>query len=107
MHPDISRLVDLTGRVAVVTGGSRGLGRAMAIGFAQAGATVVVASRKLDACQEVAAAINAAGGRGLAATVRMQEPDEVRELVRQAVDRFGRLDIIVNNAATVDRKSVV
>lgn len=101
MHTDIARLVDLTGRVALITGGSRGLGRAMALGFAKAGASVVVASRKVDACGEVVAEISALGGQGLAAAVRMQEPDEVHALVEAAVARFGRLDIVVNNAATV------
>jgi NAD(P)-dependent dehydrogenase (short-subunit alcohol dehydrogenase family) len=101
VHPDLERLFDLSGRVALVTGGSRGLGRAMAIGLAQAGAAVVVASRKLDACQAVVDEIAALGGRGLAVAVRMQEPDEVRALVDASVGHFGRLDVVVNNAATV------
>lgn len=101
MHSDISRLVDLSGRVALVTGGSRGLGRAMALGFAKAGAAVVVASRKADACESVVADVTALGGQGMAVAVRMQEADEVRALVEAAVARFGRLDIVVNNAATV------
>ncbi len=101
MHPDISNLVDLSGRVALVTGGSRGLGRAMALGFAKAGAAVVVASRKADACESVVGEIVTLGGAGLAVAVRMQEPDEVRQLVDAAVARFGRLDVVVNNAATV------
>jgi NAD(P)-dependent dehydrogenase (short-subunit alcohol dehydrogenase family) len=99
------RPFDLTGRVAVVTGGSRGLGRAVALAFAQAGAAVVVASRKLDACAAVVGEIEAGGGQSLAATVRMQEPAEVAALVDQTVAHYGRLDIVVNNAATVlDRK---
>ena len=101
MHADLARLFDLSGRVAVVTGGSRGLGRAMALGFAKAGASVVVASRKLDACQAVVDEVTALGGQGLALAVRMQEPDEVRALVDVTVARFGRLDVVVNNAATV------
>ncbi len=95
------RPFDLTGRVAIVTGGSRGLGRAVALGFAQAGASVVVASRKLDACAAVVAEIEAGGGQGLAVAARMQDPAEVAALVDAAVVRFGRLDIVVNNAATV------
>jgi NAD(P)-dependent dehydrogenase (short-subunit alcohol dehydrogenase family) len=101
VHPSLSALFDLSGRVAIVTGGSRGLGRAVALGFAEAGASVVLASRKLDACQEVADEIEAAGGAALAAEVRMQEPDGVHALVDQTVEHFGRLDIVVNNAATV------
>ncbi len=101
MHPDIQRSFDLTGRTALVTGGSRGLGRAMALGFAKAGARVVIASRKLDACEAVVAEIEALGGAGLAVAARIQEPDDVEGLVRAAVERFGAVDIVVNNAATV------
>jgi NAD(P)-dependent dehydrogenase (short-subunit alcohol dehydrogenase family) len=101
MHTDLAALFDLTGRCAVVTGGSRGLGRAMAIGFAKAGADVVVASRKLESCQHVVAEVEALGGRGLAVAARMQEPDDVDSLVAAAVERFGGISIVVNNAATV------
>lgn len=101
MHADLDHLFDLSGRVAIVTGGSRGLGRSMALGFAKAGASVVVASRKVDACQAVVDEIEAVGGHGLAVAVHMQEPDEVRALVDVTVAHFGRLDIVVNNAATV------
>ena len=101
MHADLSALFDLSGRTAIVTGGSRGLGRAMALGFAKAGANVVIASRKLDSCQSVVAAIEALGGPGLAVATRMQEPDDVAALVAATVERFGGISIVVNNAATV------
>ncbi|MEO1064938.1 MAG: glucose 1-dehydrogenase [Actinomycetota bacterium] len=92
---------DLTGRIALVTGGSRGLGRAVALGFAAAGARVVVASRKLDACEAVVAEIEAGGGAAAATTVSMGDPDSVEALVETCVERFGGLGIVVNNAATV------
>ena len=92
---------DLTGRVALITGGSRGLGRAVALGFAAAGAQVMVASRKLDACEAVADEIGAAGGRAAATGVSMQDPDSVAAAVEACVARFGGLGIVVNNAATV------
>ena len=106
MHDDLSRLFDLSGRVAIVTGGSRGLGRAIAIGFAKAGAGVVVASRKLDACEAVADEVRALGADALAVAVSMQAPDEVRALVERTVERFGRIDVVVNNAATVLDRSL-
>ncbi|MBM3683399.1 MAG: SDR family oxidoreductase [Actinobacteria bacterium] len=106
MHVDLSALFDLTGRVAVVTGGSRGLGRAMAIGLAKAGADVVVASRNLESCAAVCAEIETLGRRALPVAVRMGEPDDVRALVAAVDARFGRLDIVVNNAATVLDRSL-
>lgn len=106
MHSDLERLFDLTGRVAVVTGGSRGLGRAMALGLAKAGAAVVIASRKLDGCQAVCDEVVALGGRAHAVAVRMGEPEDIRALIDATVERFGRLDIVVNNAATVLDRSL-
>jgi NAD(P)-dependent dehydrogenase (short-subunit alcohol dehydrogenase family) len=90
---------DLTGRVVLVTGGSRGLGRAMVRTFADAGADVVIVSRDGDACAEYAREIEAETGRaalGLAAHVGRWEA--LDELVDQVYERFGRLDVLVNNA---------
>jgi NAD(P)-dependent dehydrogenase (short-subunit alcohol dehydrogenase family) len=89
---------DLTGKVALVTGGSRGLGRAMALGFAAAGADVVVASRKLDACRAVAEEIEAMGRRALAWSCNVSNWDELEPLADAAYDAFGRVDVLVNNA---------
>ncbi len=101
MHPDLDRLFDLTGRVAIVTGGSRGLGRSIALGFAKAGATVVVASRKIEACEQIAEEVRALGGTALAVAVRMQNADDIAALVDTTVGSLGRIDIVVNNAGTV------
>jgi NAD(P)-dependent dehydrogenase (short-subunit alcohol dehydrogenase family) len=101
MHTDLHALFDLTGRTAIVTGGSRGLGRAMALGFAKAGAQIVVASRNFEACQAVADEVAAIGGSALAVATRMQEPDDIAALVEATVVRFGGVSIVVNNAATV------
>jgi NAD(P)-dependent dehydrogenase (short-subunit alcohol dehydrogenase family) len=106
VHADLSRMFDLTGRVAIVTGGSRGLGRSMALGLAKAGAAVVVASRKLEACEAVVSEITAIGSRGLAVAARMQEPDDIDRLVDATIRTFGRLDIVVNNAGTVLDRSL-
>jgi NAD(P)-dependent dehydrogenase (short-subunit alcohol dehydrogenase family) len=89
---------DLRGKVALVTGGSRGLGRSMALGFAAAGADVVVASRKLDACQAVAGEIEAMGRRALAWSCNVSNWDELEPLADAAYDAFGRVDVLVNNA---------
>jgi NAD(P)-dependent dehydrogenase (short-subunit alcohol dehydrogenase family) len=90
---------DLTDRVAIVTGGSRGIGRAVVEGFAAVGAKVVVASRKADACKAVADAVDAAGGTALAVPTHVGHLDELESLVATTVDAFGGVDIVVNNAA--------
>lgn len=90
---------DLTDRVAVVTGGSRGLGLEMARAFAEHGADLVIASRKADACDEAAAAITAATGReAIGVGCHVGRWDDCDRLVDAAYDRFGRVDVLVNNA---------
>jgi NAD(P)-dependent dehydrogenase (short-subunit alcohol dehydrogenase family) len=96
---ELQSLFDLSGRVAIVTGGTRGIGRAVAEGFVAAGAKVAVASRKEDACAETAAALVARGGDAIGVPTHMGELDALRTLVDRTVERFGRLDIVVNNAA--------
>lgn len=91
-------LFDLTGKVALVTGGSRGLGREMALAFADAGADVIIASRKLDACEQVADEIRAKGRRAHAFAVHAGRWGEMEVLAEQAYAVFGRIDILVNNA---------
>jgi NAD(P)-dependent dehydrogenase (short-subunit alcohol dehydrogenase family) len=90
---------DLTGKVAVVTGGSRGIGRAVVEGFAAAGADVVIASRKLDACEELAAHVEATTGRdALAVACHVGRWEDCDRLVDTVYGRFGRCDVLVNNA---------
>ncbi len=96
----VRALFDLTGRVAVVTGGTRGIGLAIAQGFVAAGAKVVVASRKADACRDVAAALTSGGGEAIGVATHLGDLDAGKALVAATVERFGRLDILVNNAAT-------
>jgi NAD(P)-dependent dehydrogenase (short-subunit alcohol dehydrogenase family) len=88
----------LAGKVALVTGGSRGLGKEMALAFADAGADVIVASRKLDNCTEVAAEVEAKGRRALPLACHVGHWDELDGVVEQAYGAFGRVDILINNA---------
>jgi NAD(P)-dependent dehydrogenase (short-subunit alcohol dehydrogenase family) len=91
---------DLTEKVAIVTGGSRGIGREIALAFAGAGARVVVASRKQEGVDAVAAEITERGGTALAVAAHMGQEEAVIALVEQTVEAFGGVDITVNNAAT-------
>jgi NAD(P)-dependent dehydrogenase (short-subunit alcohol dehydrogenase family) len=90
----------LEGRVALVTGGSRGIGRAFALGLAQAGADVVVASRKLSDLEKVSEEIRGLGRRSLAVAAHVAKMDQIKDLVSKVKDEFGKIDILVNNAAT-------
>ncbi len=91
-------MFDLTGKVALVTGGSRGLGLEMALAFADAGADVIVASRKIEGCEAAAEAIRARGRRALALSVHAGRWEEVERLVERTYADFGCVDILVNNA---------
>ena len=90
----------LNDRVAVVTGASRGIGEAIALRLAEAGAAVVLAARKPDALEAVAGRIKAQGGRALAVPAHTGKLDDVRALVAKAIEAFGKVDVLVNNAAT-------
>ncbi len=94
----MNNLFDLSGKVALVTGGSRGLGRAMALGFAAHGADLIIASRKLDACEAVADEVRALGRKALAVSCNVSRWDDCDALVQQAYQAFGRVDVLVNNA---------
>ena len=91
---------DLTGRVAIVTGASRGIGKAIAEQYAQAGAKVVLASRKQAALDEVARGITDSGGEAAAIAAHNGDKEALYTLVEKTVNHYGRLDILVNNAAT-------
>ena len=88
----------LDGKVAVITGASKGLGRAMALGFAESGADVVVSSRKLDACEAVAAEVRQLGRTALPVACHVGDWDQCAALVDAVVAEFGRIDVLVNNA---------
>jgi NAD(P)-dependent dehydrogenase (short-subunit alcohol dehydrogenase family) len=95
----VAERFDLTDKVAVVTGGSRGLGRSMVIAFAEAGADVVIASRKLDNCEALAKEVEARTGRtAVPVACHVGHWAECDQLVDTVYDRFGRIDVFVNNA---------
>lgn len=93
-------LIHLQGKVAIVTGGSRGIGEAIARAFAQAGAKVVVASRKLEGCEQVVKAIEDAGGDAHAVAFHAGDLAQAAKLCDAAVEKYGQVDVLVNNAAT-------
>ncbi|MDM5327268.1 SDR family oxidoreductase [Neobacillus sp. CF12] len=96
MH--VKELFNLTGKVAIVTGGGRGLGQQIAEGFAEAGANVVVCSRKLEACQEVSEGLKKIGVDSLALQCDVTNPEDVKNVVQKTLEEFGRIDILVNNS---------
>ncbi|HBH44501.1 MAG TPA: short-chain dehydrogenase, partial [Hyphomonas atlantica] len=91
-------LLNFTGKVALITGGSRGLGYQMAIALAERGADIIVASRKLEACEAAADDIRKLGRRALAVAAHCGKWDEIDRLVETAYTEFGRVDILINNA---------
>lgn len=96
----LRQLFDMSGRVVIVTGGTRGIGRALAEGYVAAGAKVVVASRKLEACRETEEHLRALGGEAIAVPTHLGDLDALATLVQRTVDSFGGVDVVVNNAAT-------
>ena len=95
----VSALFDLGGKVAIVTGSSRGLGLASARGMAEHGARVVISGRKADACEAAAAEIRSAGGEAIAVACNIGRKEELQRVVDTAVSRWGRVDIVMANAA--------
>lgn len=89
---------DMQGKVVLITGGSRGLGRAMSLGLAEAGADIIIASRKLENCEVVAAQVRQKGRRALAVAAHTGRLEDIDRLVDAAYAEFGRVDVLINNA---------
>ncbi|WP_417520109.1 SDR family NAD(P)-dependent oxidoreductase [Minwuia sp.] len=95
----MKHLFDLTGKTAVVTGGSKGIGKAICLALAAHGANVIVASRKIDGCQAVVDEIRAEGGEATALSCNITHREDLEKLVRQSREAYGRIDIMIANAA--------
>src|SRR5215467_12593327 len=94
------KLFDLSGRVAIVTGGSIGLGRQMAEGLAEMGANLILCARKKERCEQAAEELEQLGAKTLAFACDVKNPEHVGNVVQETVSKFGRIDILVNNAGT-------
>ena len=97
---NVKQLFDLTGRVAIVTGGSIGLGRQMAEGLAEMGANVVLCARKKERCQQAAEDLQKIGVKTLALACDVKNPSDIQQVVDATIAQFGRIDILINNAGT-------
>jgi NAD(P)-dependent dehydrogenase (short-subunit alcohol dehydrogenase family) len=95
-----SKIFDLTGRVAIITGGSVGLGRQMADGLAEMGASLVLCARKKERCQQAASQLQAAGVKVLALGCDVKDPASIQAVADATLEHFGRIDILINNAGT-------
>jgi len=97
---NINKLLDLSGRVAIITGGSIGLGRQMAEGLAEMGANLVLCARKKERCEQAAEELKKLGVKTLALGCDVKNPEQVQEVVNATASQFGRIDILINNAGT-------
>jgi gluconate 5-dehydrogenase len=97
---NVKKLFDLSGRVAIISGGSIGLGRQMAEGLAETGANVVLCARRKERCEQAAEELRQLGVKTLALGCDVKKPDQVHEVARETMAQFGRIDILINNAGT-------
>jgi len=99
----MSSLFDLTGKVALVTGASRGLGQGMALGLAEAGADIIAVASSAENAQATVDMVSSLGRKAIALGCKQDDPEQVKQLVEDAISTFGRVDILVNNAGTIRR----
>jgi NAD(P)-dependent dehydrogenase (short-subunit alcohol dehydrogenase family) len=97
----VQELFELSGKVAIVTGGGTGIGRQMAEGLAEAGADLVLCARKAERCEQAAAELEQLGVRALGLGCDVRDPEQIEAVVRRTLDELGSVDVLVNNAGTV------
>ena len=103
----VSERFDITGKVAIVTGGASGIGRAIAFALAESGANVVIADRALDGAEEMAREIESAGGKAIATKTDVTDSKEVEQMAQRTIEKFGKIDILINNAGIIARSPVM
>lgn len=103
----INQLFDLTGKVAIVTGGASGIGRAVALDLSELGASVVVADKAIEGAEKVASEIKSAGSRAITSNTDVTNKAAVEQMVQRAVEEFGRTDILINNAGVMGTYSTM
>ncbi|MFQ5457472.1 MAG: SDR family NAD(P)-dependent oxidoreductase [Myxococcota bacterium] len=103
----IMEAFSLKGKIAIVTGSSRGIGRAIALAYADAGADVVVSSRKPDACEPVAKEVESRGVRSMVVPCHVGKTADIENLIQSVHKAWGRIDVLVNNAATNPAKGAL
>ena len=103
----VSQLFDITGKVAVVTGAAGGIGRAVALDLGKFGASVVVADMAIEDAERVAGEIESAGGKAIALKTDVTRKEEVEQMAQQTVQRFGRIDILINNAGIMGAYGII
>ena len=102
----VSKLFDITGKVAIVTGAASGIGRAIALDLAESGSNVVIADTALGGAEEVGREIQSAGGKAIAIKTDVTDRKDVEQMVQRTIEKFGRIDILINNAGIITRTSV-
>jgi len=103
----VSELFDITGKVAIVTGAASGIGRAIALDLAKFGASVVVADMAIEGAESVASEIGSAGGKAIAIKVDVTNSKEVERMVQHTIQKFGRIDMLVNNAGILESYTIM
>ena len=103
-QPTLTDLYDVSGRTIVVTGAGRGIGRWIAEALGSVGARVIAASRTVEECEEVAQIVRAGGGEAQAVNADISEPDDCERLIAESVERFGSIDVLINNAGATSRR---